>query len=704
MAKKLTGTVSQLPLFAPQSSWRPPRVADLPSWADAKRISIDTEFWDPQLVDLGIGVRRPGTFVCGFTVAIEDGPSWYLPVQHPSDNVENPAQAWAWLRDNAKHYKGDVVGTSMECDLDYLAENNVLFPCARYFRDVQIADAIIYELHYKYSLDAIAGRFDLPGKNTDLLMKAARAFRVHHKAGIASLPARFVGPYGEQDGHLPLQALRRQERLIEEQNLWEVYNLESKLLPVLVKMRRRGVRIHQDRLAQVEEFSVREEGRCLDEVHRLSGVRIALGDVWKGAVLAQALEAVGVKVPRTEDGTPSVDKAIMKGSKTEVGTLLNRARAVNKMRTTFAESIRKYMVRGRIHSTFNQMKTTDADDDTSEETSGAAFGRCSSEHPNMQQQISKGDLGKMWRSIFLPEEGAQWVASDYSQQEPRLTCHFAERVNILERKRMGGARKSVLLGGADEAAQRYRDNPKVDNHEMMMRIIYGDTHVNALGLPSDEFPDGLPAYKSTRDQCKIIFLGVSYGMGGAKLCRSLGLPTRWAVFPEKWGEEARYFAPEAKSEAAEFFRKSGGRQFMEVAGEAGQAVLNQFNAGLPYVSGLAKMCMNKAKREGFIKTLSGRRCRFPVGEDGKYWDTFAALNRLIQGSAGDQTKKAMVDADAAGYFLQLAVHDELDGSFGSVEEAKGLAECMMAAYPLGLPFRCDVEMGPSWGEAKKVAI
>lgn len=98
-------------------------------------------------------------------------------------------------------------------------------------------------------------------------------------------------------------------------------------------------------------------------------------------------------------------------------------------------------------------------------------------------------------------------------------------------------------------------------------------------------------------------------------------------------------------------------------------------------------------------TLSGRRCRFPKTAEGKYDWTHKALNRLIQGSSADQTKTAMVELDKQGYFLQLQVHDEMDGSVHSPEEAEAMAEIMRTCVPLTVPSKVDVELGASWGES-----
>ena len=78
--------------------------------------------------------------------------------------------------------------------------------------------------------------------------------------------------------------------------------------------------------------------------------------------------------------------------------------------------------------------------------------------------------------------------------------------------------------------------------------------------------------------------------------------------------------------------------------------------------------------------------------------THKAFNRVIQGSSGDQTKKAMVDADTAGIRLQLQVHDELDLSIYDRQTARDLAAIMRDGVPCSVPHKVDIEIGPNWAD------
>ncbi len=102
----------QLPLITPSASWRPPLISELPDWKYAKRVAVDTETKDPTLKTLGPGVRRNG-YIAGISFAIEDGPKHYLPLRHAGgDNMEDPAQAMGWFREQAKYFEGELVGAN----------------------------------------------------------------------------------------------------------------------------------------------------------------------------------------------------------------------------------------------------------------------------------------------------------------------------------------------------------------------------------------------------------------------------------------------------------------------------------------------------------------------------------------------------------------------------------------------------------------
>jgi DNA polymerase I-like protein with 3'-5' exonuclease and polymerase domains len=129
----------------------------------------------------------------------------------------------------------------------------------------------------------------------------------------------------------------------------------------------------------------------------------------------------------------------------------------------------------------------------------------------------------------------------------------------------------------------------------------------------------------------------------------------------------------------------------------GQAIIDLFDKKVPYVKQMEGKCSAVAARRGYVRTVLGRRCRFPKTRFG-YDFTYRGLNRLIQGSSADQTKLAIAQGHEAGYPLQLQVHDELDLTVESMAETEGLAAIMRDGVPCNVPHVVDIETGPSWGE------
>lgn len=252
---------------------------------------------------------------------------------------------------------------------------------------------------------------------------------------------------------------------------------------------------------------------------------------------------------------------------------------------------------------------------------------------------------------------------------------------------------------ARSAAEACRTDPNWDNHSMMAGFCYNDfvqAHLALKDANGDPTKEAKYA-KELRGNAKTIFLGRCYGMGGGKLCRGLNLPTVWVVRDPEAGQWTVY---PVKSPEGEALRKKGARPF-EMAGPEGEAILAKFDNGVPYIKALAKMVQKKAHRRGYVLTLLGRRCRFPIHpETGKLEYAHTGLNRLIQGSSADQTKLAMVIADDAGIRMQLQVHDELNFTMYDRKEVDELAYIMEHAIELNVPTLVDIEIGPSWGEIR----
>ena len=148
-------------------------------------------------------------------------------------------------------------------------------------------------------------------------------------------------------------------------------------------------------------------------------------------------------------------------------------------------------------------------------------------------------------------------------------------------------------------------------------------------------------------------------------------------------------------------------------------MLQDFHAKVPFMKGMLEVVMNRANSKGVIRTLLGRKCRFDLWEPTQWGVhkalplnqaqteygmaikrayTYKALNRLIQESAADQTKKAMVDVYEEMCMIPLIQdHDELDCSVKDEKEGKQIKEIMENCVELEVPSKVDIEISESWG-------
>jgi DNA polymerase I-like protein with 3'-5' exonuclease and polymerase domains len=668
-------------MFPPNSSWKAPDVSRLPRWDQEKNISIDTEFYDPDLTEKGLGARR-GVKMAGYSFAFENGMRFYVPVRHPEGNVENPAQGIQYLKDQARGYKGTLVGANISTELDILeCGDDIIFPNIKGLKDVLIAAPLINELHRSYSLQNVAKREGFQGKDEDLLKQAAQCYGADirktkgknaWKGMIAKLPAKYVGPYGEEDAWLPMQLLPILESQLREQDLMGCWAVEMQLLPILLKLRQRGVRLDFDKLDQVERWARAQELEYLAKIFDRTGINLGSGNCMKTDACVPIFAAVGIQVPQNRDEKTnklkySLTSPWLDSIDHEIASDFKYVREMYKLYGTFTYQLRNLSTNGRIHTTFNQIVgAKEGSEDDEKEKSGARFGRLSSRDPNMQQMPSRAKYAAFFRECFIPEEGAIWGTMDYSQNEPRWTTHFA---NLLK------------CSGASEAARAYCDDPYIDNHDYMSALT---------GLH--------------RKIAKELFLALCYGEGGKKMCEHhLHLPTRWAL-RYKETNEVDYFEYhwQAKKARQEYV---GEASYYETAGSEGQKILDQFNEKAPYIRELKYLVEKAVRDHGVLRIkVGGRVIHFPIDNNGKYDWAYKGLNRLIQGTAGMQMKLALIKihTEIPEAFIQLQVHDDVSGSFESVSQMKKVANAMSDVVKASVPMAVDTEYGPNYGRLTEI--
>ena len=639
----------QIPLFEPETTWTAPEV--LPEFENAEAIAIDLETCDLDLKNSGPGWPWGGGHVAGIALCFKKGKdfeSHYLPIGHQTGQNLDKALVRAYLQKLCDSKITKVFHNALY-DIGWLRTEQILKIEGPIF-DTMSGAALLDENRKSYSLDNVGKSWLGIGKDETLLAEAGAAYGIKHiKSEMWKIPPQFVGPYAEQDTLVTLKLWEYEKAKLAKDDLEDIVELEMAILPLLVEMRAKGIRIDLDKTQQTKKQLLKQQAELNKELYRKFGVKV---DVWASASIAKAFEAHNLEYPRTEKtAAPSFTKEFLEAHPHEITDIILRIRKIDKTINTFIDGmVLSSAHNGRIHAELHPLKSHEG---------GALSGRYSCSRPNLQQASARDpEFGPMVRKLFLPEEGQQWGALDYSSQEPRLTVHYAHKTN---------------QPGAKEAVENYNTDKDMDYHQMVADLA---------GI--------------SRKHAKTINLGLAYGMGQVKLCASLDLPT-------------------------EKVQNKNGRE-IEIAGEEGLQIIAQYHEKVPFIRGLTTTCSNLAQERGYIRTIGGRLCRFNMWEPSNgSWEvpvegraeaiekwggqvrrafTHKALNRLIQGSAADMTKLSMRNLWQEGIVPLHQMHDELDFSFETKKQADKCVEIMEQCLPLSVPTVVDAEFGSTWADAQ----
>ncbi len=664
-----------------------PELSDL-DLTDIEIAAVDLETWDPDLKTKGSGaITSDGknSYVVGIAIATRKQ-TLYFPIRHKYKSQQiDPKLTWRVL--NKKLFQNPNIKKVFHnamYDVCWIRAETGLMPRGLLL-DTMVAASLIDENRLRYSLDSLAKdylqetkyKYDLKEKS-----EVSPYFITDPMSNMHKLPYELVKDYAEQDVNLTLKLWNLFEKKIkaplytndkgEVKSLSNIFNLETDLFPCLVEMRFKGVRIDVEKAKQVGIKLKKRSDNIIKIIKKRTGIKI---DMWAAASIKKLLDKLKIKdyeeTPKSK--MPQLPKDYLQTHENRFLRFIAKARECDKAQNAFIEGLLKYVHKGRIHAEINQIRS---------EFKGTVTGRFSMSNPNLQQIPAKGLIGKKMRELFLPEEGYQWGSFDYSQQEPRLVVHYA-----LKNK----------LPGADILGDAYNKDPATDFHKIVAEMA---------GI--------------TRTTAKTINLGLFYGMGKLKLAAQLNLDkdearklfnnyhskvpfvrnlsqglqdfgvktqliytledrfcrfNKWEPKDKKWNNKKRIFTITRKE----------GEEWIEKA----VPILTREEAEKDYHSERAKS----------IEASDPQLLEF----EGRYQPafTYKALNKLIQGSAADTIKKAMVLLFKAGIIPQIQIHDELCISIKNKEEAVKVKNIMENAVRLAVPNKVDYAVGLNWGNIKQ---
>jgi DNA polymerase I-like protein with 3'-5' exonuclease and polymerase domains len=598
-------------------------------------VAIDIETYDPNLKTKGLGAIRDDGFICGVAVATDNDIA-YFPLRHSDTNLDAERIRQIWKVLNDKIFQNENITKVFHnamYDVCWIRSVTGTMMKGRIV-DTMIAASVIDENRFKYSLDSLSKDYlDEEKYKYDLQQKTLEWSGGTVKdpmTNMHKLPESIVKEYAKQDVNLTLKLWNLFNKKIDEvlytkedgeqKTCRQIFELETKLFLCLVEMKFKGVRIDVEKATLFGKHLKKRRDQIIDSIENLTGVRV---DIWAAASIKNLLEYLDIRdykvTPKSK--MPQLPKDYLKTHKNKYLRMIAKAREYDKAVNTFIEGLLGYVHEGRIHADINQIRS---------DSGGTVTGRFSMSNPNLQQIPSKGYIGKKMRELFLPEIDHKWGSFDYSQQEPRIVVHYAIKLG---------------LPGTDSLKEEF-DSDDADFHQIVADMA-----------------------NISRKQAKTINLGLFYGMGKIKLQKELGLDQSKAraLFNEYHGrvpfvrqlsQDLIQFAKENKLLFTLYDRFCRFDKW-ETTNKEWNPEINRFNEVPLYTEEQAREAFKAEMLEKFKENKI----------DANYMDyferyytpafTYKALNRLIQGSAADMTKKAMVDLYEKGIIPHIQIHDEL---------------------------------------------
>ena len=610
-------------------------------------VAVDIETYDPNLKTKGLGAIRNDGFICGIAVATGKDTS-YFPLHHSDTELTMGKKLKIWKVLNEKIFQNEKITKVFHnamYDVCWIRAVTGSMIKGRIV-DTMIAASVIDENRFRYSLDALSKDYIGDSKyKYDLQQKTLEwsgGMVKDPMSNMHKLPSSIVKDYAKQDVDLTFK-------------LW---NLFDKKLDEVLYTKENG---EQKTCRKIFELETKLFP-CLVDM-KFKGVRIDIQKAKKfGAHLKKRRDQIVTAIRKRT--TKKIDIWAASSIKILLDHLDIKDYKVtpkskmpqlpkdylkthkNKCLRMIAKA-REYdkaantFVDGLLDYVHNGRIHADINQIRSD-NGGTVTGRFSMSNPNLQQIPARHpELGPLIRSIFIPEKKHTWGSFDYSQQEPRILVHYAKLQN---------------LEGVDEIVDAYKAGD-ADFHQVV---------ADMAGIE--------------RKQAKTINLGLMYGMGKNKLMAELGLMK-----------------------------------------DSAEKLIKQYHSKAPFVKQLMENVSRKANDRGKIRTLLGRACHFdlwqpvqfgvfkplPLEQARKEYDeplkrafTYKALNKLIQGSAADMTKKSMVALYENGIIPHIQIHDEVDISVESPTKAEEIIEIMEAAVELQVPNKVDFEQGDNWGDIK----
>ena len=671
-----------------------------------RRISIDTE-----TTGLDVFVDR----VVGFSLYTKGEKACYVPLRHLSrftGKIDTAQPDVLQVADILKYLADDVVIDMANAQFDLLMlKNSIGVDYTKHkVRDALLAARIL-------DTERKAGKRSLKDLHADYCENTTRGpkFAELFPAGSFHLcPFQLGYTYGARDAEMTWELMDYlEEWLNREEPLKKVfYEIEMPLIPVLIKMRERGVLVDQAKRAELTSIyrkKMEEAEKKFEECYAPFIPKIRQYQASPAFNKPKGKIDIPVKIGSDDqikilfwdilglphkDGERTVDKGAVGATNSEIGKALLEYRECKKLLSTYLEGLEKHIrPDGCVRGSIRQI--------------GADTGRTSAVDPNMQNIPSRN---REIRQIYRARPGYALISCDYSGQEPRLTASLCR----------------------DETMIRTYQEGK-DLYSMIAAVAFNTTYEECLEhLPNgDLYKEG----KWRRGNAKTIVLGICYGRQIPSIAEQLGCSIEEAQNIYDKVTSAFPGLLKAQEEASEQAHKYGyvttlwGRRrhlttmmHDDYEFEYAPGCNPEFDPFNPDADALstkvspkiAKQLLKKIQsikwwkdKNAFIENL--RNENGIITHD--YSRTRAdmsrkCLNARIQGSAADMSKLAMIAIDnderlkELDCHLELMVHDEVicEAPKENLHEVVPIIQRLMesVASHLPVPFKSDAEVSEVW--------
>lgn len=667
---------------------------EYPDLSSAELIAIDLETYDPKLNDEGAGVYRRDGFILGVAIATDTFANYYN-IGHYDCKEELRLKNVEYVR-YVMQLHVNKLGANISYDVDWL-ENWIEYHPTDYRRrsvhtsvlgkwyDIQIAEPLINENQRSFSLDTLANKYLGVGKyKTELeVFCEQNGFKGEVRSYIYKMPYKLVRKYAIEDVRQPLAIFKQQMAIMEQEGLIPIFEMETSLLKAVAHMRRTGAIID----AKKRDRNMRDAQNQLDEANRRLLANYGAVNYNSSQQLAKLLDSAGIEYERklaytNKDGilmeiniVGDEAQAVLKYMKDRHSCTQEEVMLVNKVTNFCPDAIHR--CNPTVPSKFLEALEDRLDEDVDVEgkyskvVEDLLFCRKADKILNTflagSLRVNVCPDGRIHPSILTLKGGDEstglsgTVTGRFAMKNPNLQQIPSKGKN----KYWGRMCRECFI------PEKGHWFAKIDYSQVEYRILAhyamgpGSEHLRETYIddPNTDYHQYIQDMTNlARSYAKNLNFGCMYGMGIGKMMLTFG----WS------------------------------RQFCE-------EVLSTYHGKAPYIKFTMRKVSEVAERRGYIRTLSGRHSHMEKRET-----LYKMLNKLIQGSAADIMKKAMVDIYDSKIVGEgkndlkwhVTVHDELDVSVP--QTAEGIRKLfkmkylMEHAYELKVPLKAEIEIGDNW--------